>query len=304
MKDKRVLVTGATGQVGLPVAKALAKDNEVWAAARFKQPAARDELEAAGVRCAPVDLVRGDLSAIPDGITHLLNFAVTKSGRWDVDLDGNVAGTALLMERCREAEAYLHCSSTAVYEPAGDEPLTERAPLGDNHRAAAALLPFMQTYSITKIASEGAARYGARRWQLPTTIARLSVPYGDNGGWPAVHLEFMHGGVPIEVHPGGCLYNPIHEDDLLATLPGLVDAAAVPPTVVNWGGPPARLDEWCRHLGALTGAQPSFNVTEQTIPGVCVDLTRMHELVGPARVDWRDGMRRMVEARRPDLLVT
>ena len=45
----------------------------------------------------------------------------------------------------------------------------------------------METYSIAKIAAEAVARYGARRFELPTTIARLTVPYGDNGGWPAIH---------------------------------------------------------------------------------------------------------------------
>jgi len=28
----------------------------------------------------------------------------------------------------------------------------------------------------------------------------------------------------------------------------------------------------------------------------------MHELIGPARVPWRDGIRRMVQARAPELL--
>ena len=31
----KILVTGASGQVALPVAEALASDNEVWAIARF-----------------------------------------------------------------------------------------------------------------------------------------------------------------------------------------------------------------------------------------------------------------------------
>jgi nucleoside-diphosphate-sugar epimerase len=32
--------------------------------------------------------------------------------------------------------------------------------------------------SISKIASESMARFGARQWNLPTVIPRLSVPYG------------------------------------------------------------------------------------------------------------------------------
>jgi nucleoside-diphosphate-sugar epimerase len=41
-----------------------------------------------------------------------------------------------------------------------------------------------QTYSISKIAAEAMARSCARRLKLPTTIARLNVPYGDRSGWP------------------------------------------------------------------------------------------------------------------------
>jgi hypothetical protein len=35
---------------------------------------------------------------------------------------------------------------------------------------------------------------------------------------------------------------------------------------------------------------------------VVVDRTRMVELAGETSVDWRDGLRRMVEARAPELL--
>ena len=41
--------------------------------------------------------------------------------------------------------------------------------------------------------------------------------------------------------------------------------------------------------------------TTATIESVRVDTTRMHELIGPAETDWREGLRRMVEVRRPEL---
>jgi nucleoside-diphosphate-sugar epimerase len=45
LEDQRILVTGATGQVALPVALALAAKNEVIALARFKDAALRARLE-------------------------------------------------------------------------------------------------------------------------------------------------------------------------------------------------------------------------------------------------------------------
>jgi UDP-glucuronate 4-epimerase len=301
----KILVSGATGQVALPVAEALAADNEVWAIARFTDHTARERLERARVRCRTVDLVTGDLSGLPDDFTYVLNFAVTKAGRWGPDLDGNAGGVGFLMEHCRRATAFLHCSSTAVYQPNGHHAFREDDPLGDNHRVFEAFMPFMETYSISKIAAEAMARFGARRWDLPTTIARLDVPYGDNGGWPAIHLDLMLGGIPVPVHPNApSRFNPIHEDDVIATIPGLLAAASVPATVVNWGGEPASIEDWCAYLGELTGLEPKLMSTEQTIESVTVDLTRMHELVGPTKVDLRDGLRRMVSARHPELLPT
>ena len=55
-------------------------------------------------------------------------------------------------------------------------------------------------YSISKIAAETVARFAARQWNIPTTIARLNVPYGNNGGWPWFHLMMMKAGAPIPVH--------------------------------------------------------------------------------------------------------
>jgi UDP-glucuronate 4-epimerase len=303
VNGEKILIVGATGQVALPLAITLAKDNEVWGIARFSNPAARAALEAAGVRCEVVDLVDPDLSALPSDFTYGLNFSIAKSGRWTEDLDASAGAVGFLMEHCRGVKAFLHCSSTAVYEPALATVFTEDSPLGDNHRIWAPSMPFMQTYSIGKIAAEAVARFGARRWNVPTTIARLSVPYGDNGGWPAAHLEMMAAGMDIPLHPERPnRFNPIHEDDVVKTLPGLLAAASVPATTVNWGGTPSSIEEWCAEIGALTGLEPSFVETDQTISSVCVDTSRLVDLAGAPGTDLADGLRRMVTARRPDLV--
>ena len=85
----------------------------------------------------------------------------------------------------------------------------------------------MPTYSIAKIAGETMAQFGARHWELPTTIARLNVPYGDDDGWPVFHLEMLLAGAAIDVHSDGGRYNPIHHDDIIALIPALLAVAAV-----------------------------------------------------------------------------
>jgi UDP-glucuronate 4-epimerase len=300
LRGAKVVVTGATGQVGEPVARALAQENEVYGAARFHDVAARERLEAAGVRCVVIDLATGDVGALPADADHVLNFAVTKTNDWDVDLEANSGGLASLMEHHRAARSFLHCSTTGVYKPMGHHVFAETDPLGDNH----GVWPFLRTYSICKIAAEATARWSARRHSLPTTIARLSVPYGDRGGWPAIHLEMMINGSDIPVHVDApSIYHPLHEDDIIAMVPGLLAAASVPATIVNWGGDEAAsIEQWCAYLSTLTGVPVHFAPTTDTIDSVDIDLTRMHELVGTTTVSWKDGMHRMVRSRHPELL--
>ncbi len=300
LQGKSIVVTGVTGQVAEPVATALARDNQVVGAARFKDDAARARLEEAGVRCVPIDLVSGDVGSLPADADYVFNFAVAKSNDWDLDLRANSGGLAWLMEHHQNARAFVHCSTTGVYKPLGHHVFAEGDQLGDNH----GVWPFLRTYSICKIAAEGTARWASERFSLPTTIARLSVPYGDRGGWPAIHLEMMINGSDIPVHVDApSVYHPLHQDDILAMLPGLLGAASTPATTVNWGGDQAvSIEEWCGYFAELTGLPARFAPTADTIDSVQIDLTRMHELIGTTSVDWKDGMRRMVAARHPELL--
>jgi UDP-glucuronate 4-epimerase len=302
LRGAKILITGPTGQVADPVARALAADNEVWGIARFTNAAARAGLEEAGVHCQTVNLAKGDFTGLPTDFDYVLNLAVAKSGNWDKDLGANAESIGLLMAHCHGAggrlKAFLHCSSAAVYDPPDDEPRTERAALGDNHK------PLFPTYSISKIAGEVVVRTMARALDVPAIIARLNVPYGDNGGWPFYHMEMTLGGIPIPVPPGApALYNPIHEDDIIATLPKLLAAASVPAATVNWcGEQTVSLQEWCNYVGSLVGREPVFEESAQALRGNPTDVTRMRELVGGTTVDWQDGLRRMAAKFHPELV--
>jgi len=294
----KILIAGPTSQVAFPLARVLAADNEVHGLARFGRNEDRARVEALGVRCIAADLASDTLSQLPDDYDYVLNFAVVKSGNFHYDLAANAEGVGRLMSHCRRARAFLHCSSAAVYEYAGGRPAAEDDPLGDNHRV---LFP---TYSIAKIAAETVVRFSAREFGLPATIARLSVPYGDNGGWPWFHLMMMKSGAPIALHPNGPnLYNPIHEDDYIAQIPKLLAVASLDATTLNWGGEPASIEDWCAYLGELTGLEPRFERTADALGSLPLDMTRMHELIGPTRVSWRAGVRQLVGTRNPELLL-
>jgi nucleoside-diphosphate-sugar epimerase len=238
------------------------------------------------------------LRQVPADIDYVLNFAVAKSGRWAVDLQANAEGIGDLMMQLPRAKAVVHFSSGAVYAYGGHAPRCEDSALGDNHRS---LFP---TYSISKIAAETVVRLCARRLGVPATIARLSVPYGDTGGWPFYHLIMMRQGIPITVHPERPnLYNLLHVDDYLEKIPRLLAAASVDTTTVNFGGSHATsIEEWCGHLQKLTGLVPTFQDDPEAFGSLCLDTERMHALLGPTRVDWRDGILRMVRRLAGDAL--
>ena len=299
MQNQKILVTGPTGQVAGPVAEHLAQDNEVWATARFTDESKKTAFEEAGITCVKSDLGEGDFTALPDDFDYVLHFACSRTPDFETDLRANSEGVGLLMSHCRRAKGFLACSTTGVYEADDHNPFTEASPLGDNHRV------MMPTYSISKIGAEVVARFAAREFGVPTVITRLNTPYGSNGGWPYFHLMMIKNGTPVPVHTNKpSEYTLIHQDDINRTVSGLVESATVPARLVNWSGEVhVSIEEWCGYLGELIGVEPKFDYTPDTLESVKTDNSVMRELVGPCQVAWKDGLRRMVEARHPDWLV-
>ncbi len=296
---KKILITGATGMVSRPLVREYSKVGKVYAMARYARAEDRSAIEALGGTPIAADLADPkSLSAIPDDVDYVINCAVGRSNKFDYDFAANAEGVGFLMARCRGAKAFLHVSTTGVYEYRGHEPRKESDPLADNHRVMSA------TYSISKIAGERVCMFAARQFGIPTTIARLCVPYGDVGGWPYFHLMMMKSGAPIEVHPERPnYYNLLHVDDYIEKIPRLLAAASPDVTLTNFAGAPrVSIEEWCGYLSELTGLEPRFADNPRAFGSLCTDLTRMHSLVGETKVDWRNGIRGMVEALAPELL--
>ncbi|HEY6132135.1 MAG TPA: NAD(P)-dependent oxidoreductase [Halioglobus sp.] len=299
LANKKILITGPTGQVALPVVEHLAKIADVYALARFRKAEERARIDSLGATVLQADLAdAATLSGVPEDFDYVLNFAVVKSGDFDYDLAANAEGLGNLMTRCRGVKAFLHFSSTAVYEYNGQEPRAENAPLGDNHRV------MFPTYSISKIAAETVCRFVAHQHRIPTTIARLSVPYGDNGGWMYFHLLMMQQGIPIDLHPDKPnFYNPLHVDDYIEKIPYLLAAATPEVTTLNFGGSQkVSIEEWCAYISGLTGFEPIFKDNPKAFGSLCIDTQKMHAMIGETHVDWRQGIRRQIQALAPDLL--
>ncbi len=298
-RDHKILVTGAAGQIGFPLAEHLAKTNEVWGLARFSDATAHARVEAAGIRPIRCDLAGGEFSELPDDFDYVLHLAVKQGPGTDTDdaLRVNAEGTGLLMAHCRAAKAFLLMSTFSVYEPNPDRwhAFAETDQIGDTRQ------PFSPTYSVSKIGQEAVARTMARVLDLPTTIARMNASYGPNGGLPAMHLDWLRAGQQIVLRdPGPSTYSPIHQDDINTQATALLEAASVPATIVNWAGDEVvTAEDWIAELATLTGIAP--DVVTMPFPnnlvGSAADSTKRRSITGPCAVDWRSGMARLVAER-------
>lgn len=301
LRNEKILITGVSGQIAFPIAAYLAGDNEVWGIARFRDEAARKRVEAAGVIARSVDLAEGDFSGLPDDFTYVLHLAVFQQSKPDYDwaLKVNAEGTGFLMSRFRKARAFLVMSTCSVYARPADpsRPVREADPLG------VAVTPHAPTYSVSKIAQEAVARFAARQWNIPTVIPRMNVSYGPNGGLPAYLFDMMLAGKPVPIeadYPSVC--NPIYQEDINAQVARLLAVASVPATIVNWGGDePVDMRDVCLYMGQIAELEVKFQPVRGFIQHVWIDNTRRRELIGECTVGWREGMRRMIAVRHPEV---
>lgn len=292
---EKILITGVTGKIGFPIARALAKRNEVWGAARMQQPAPRDKLVAAGVNPVAWDISTGDFSCIPDDFSYVFHAAVDPgTGDWARCVETNAQKSGDLLHHCRAAKGFVLCSTGSVYAYQGQRPLTEQDPPG---------VPLRANYCFSKIAAEAVCTWITNRYRIPLTIIRICSTYGPEGGAPADRLEAMLAHRPIRVHPDKPNnYNPIYEDDYVELGIRAMEVAASPPVVVNWAGSETvSIEEYCTYMGQLIGAEPIFDYTPDAHTPLWPDVTRMHEVLGRTKVPWREGFRRMIQARHPEI---
>jgi nucleoside-diphosphate-sugar epimerase len=298
MHGQKVLVTGAAGQIAFPICVHLARDNEVWGLDLFGTPGSRQRLDDLGVTALTVDLASGDFGDLPDDFDYVLHLAayVQPSGDYDAALRVNAEGTGLLLAHCRRARAALVMSTASVYEP-HDDPWyrrTETDALGDTRS------PMVPTYSLTKIAEEAVARTSARLLDLPVIVARMNTAYGANGGVPAMHLDSIIEGRTIFIQGEPATCNPTYQGDINEQIDGLLGAASVPATIVNWAGDESVAQrDWCEYLGELTGRPVTIEVRPIRTGGA-IDVTKRLSITGPCRTSWREGMRLTLEGRYPD----
>ncbi len=298
LDGEKILITGVTGKIAFPIARALAGRNEVWGAARLTKPDDCDRLAAVGVTPVALDVSTADFSSLPDDFTYVFHAAVDPGeGNWRRCVHTNAHASGDLLYHCREAKGFVYCSTGSTYGYQGQRPLTEADPPG---------VPLRANYSFSKVAGEAVCTWVAEHFEIPLTIIRICSTYGPQGGTPAERLDLMLQGKPIVLHPDTPNnYNPMYEDDYVELGIRSMEVAQRPPLVVNWAGSETvSVEEYCAYMGELVGVEPVFEYTPEAHTPLWPDVTTMHEVLGRTTTPWREGFRRMVKARHPELALS
>jgi nucleoside-diphosphate-sugar epimerase len=314
ISGEKILVTGVTGGVARPIAEYLARNNEVWGAARFLDKndparsgreirvcdlAGRDAIEAAGIRTCQIDLSSGDLTGLPDDFTYVIHGAFARipncPEQFEIAFRTNADGPGFIWQHCRKARAALLISAGTIYAPNEDtwHRYTETDPLGG------AKAHWSPASPASKIMTESVVGFCARAFNVPTTIARLFMPWGHPNLGPSLDIERIRSGEEIMLVNGPQPQTLIHIDDICDQLEAMLGSAGVPPLVTNWAGDDeVSSRDWCEIAARKLGIEARFH--EVKVPGAhggfLGDATKRRSITGPCRVKFADAYDRLIEA--------
>lgn len=297
IRGEKILVTGPAGHLTRPIVRELVQHNQVWGLARFSDPATRADLEQMGVRCVAKDLASDSLDDLPTDFDRVFHAGAMVAMASEDDMaytfKVNVEGTGRLMEHCRGVKTFVFCSTGGVYAKQS-HPVRE----DDDYGAP------IPAYSLSKVSAEQLVKFLAPRLEIPTIMLRIGAVYGPEATGPLVRINRMLRGKEVWVNPEEPrAASVMWVDDAVRLAIVALEKGANPPVVVNFSGDdPVSIEDYCRYAGELLGVEPRFRYTDETYPANQMDTTRMHEVLGPCEVGWREGFRRLIEQCYPEKL--
>jgi len=283
----RILITGATGTIGLALADAIhARGDQVVALSRDPERGQRVLGNGAQVHAWPEPTLApppAEALADVDAVVHLLGEPVAQ--RWTEEAkrtirDSRVLGTRSLVTGLKALgdgvgpRALVSQSATGYYGPRGDAPLDEGASAGTDFLAEVV------------VAWEREAAAAAPRMRV--AFSRTGVVLAPDGGALAKMLPFFRLGIGGPV-AGGRQYVPwIHLDDVVGALLRCVDDDSASGPVNVTAPNPVTNAELSRALGHALGRPavlpvPSFAI--KLLYGEMAEMVTTGARVIPARLN-------------------
>jgi nucleoside-diphosphate-sugar epimerase len=253
LKDKNILVTGATGFIGRRLSQRLAEEEGAVVTGTGRNLARASFLKAFGVNLQQADLL--DHAAI-DQLMHgqAVVFHLGWLGRDKGAVGGghalNVAATqdVITLAAAAGAERVIFASSINAYGPPKQNQTDEATPANVNQRDA---------YGRAKALSEIKARELASVSALELVIARPGMVYGPHSpNWTINMLQLVQKGVPVIFGSGSGFAYPAYIDNVVD---GLLLSAVHPQAAgeaFNFCDPPVDWNTFFGYYAAMCGRKP------------------------------------------------
>jgi len=308
----RILVTGASGFMGLGVTRALCRrGHEVWGL--FRSPGKERRVVEAGAVPLRADLSSSSAAeharqvdaivhcAQPDVYaTHLTRSAIQKVGAMDREWVLN-----LLTAAAGRARTFLYPSGGWVYGDTPERAVDERAPL--NPFALASYKPALETLVMEE---------GRRLGYSSLVVFRSGALYGPGGGFEQFVLAPMRGGGRSRwswVGSGNNWVSYIHVDDFAEACALALEKQPGHVVLNVTDDEPVRIREAIHFLARQMGARPPGGVPSFVywlLRGAAVDAltgnTRMDNRLARSTLQWapkfssyREGFSELARQSRP-----
>jgi nucleoside-diphosphate-sugar epimerase len=320
---KKLVVVGGAGLIGSHVTEALLRENvgEVVVYDNFVR-GTRENLAAAlsDSRCSiyehggdvmQTDVLHAALEGA-DGVFHLAALWLLHCQDFPrAAFDVNIRGSFNLFEACIDAgvERLVYSSSASVYGDAVEEPMTEDHPFN-----------FENFYGATKVAGEAMLRALNKRFGLPYVGLRYMNVYGPRqdyrGAYIAVMMKMLDSidrGEPLVLYGDGSqAYDFVYVGDCAAANVCAMKAETVARFYNVGTGIRTSIRELAELILAITGSDVGIRYEPEGVTFVknrIGSAERASEEIGftaqvgleeglTKLIEWRDGHKEEVEARR------
>jgi nucleoside-diphosphate-sugar epimerase len=248
LRNKRLLITGATGFLGGALAQRLASEG-AHIVALARSAAKAGEVEAHGFEVARGDMTnRESLRRAVEGCEIVIHCAVS-FGHPDVQRDVNINGTRALAEECGFAgvRQLVYTSSIAVYGFGRRGIVTETTPPS----------PGAYAYAKTKYGGELAIKDVALHTGLNHVIIRPGMIYGPGSvNWTDALFRYAKRNPILFPGDGSGSAHPIYIDDAVDLLARMIGDETLNGEIFNCSADPApSWREWLLGYAKLAGHQ-------------------------------------------------